>query len=291
MLAAPVVLAELHAGHFAEALAVRYLFYRRNLHAASSSTVPLLCTPLMLSLQEVALRDDTTLIEDAAGALHVALNRAEAWCRASASKADLLAETALALEALASYENSDTYGDAAATQALMVTAQAMQSCSQVSSAASSSSSTVIQPLRDHHAITPNVMSALHGRERQLLTVMTLKQDLEDKRARLSAAQLMPASQAKKIESLRTVVGQLEVSLAAAEAEYNRQLARNREEFQALRASRGAELTAMLGSLVAVQLKEEQQQLAIWQQLAQSLPQPAVTTAYMAQRDLHIGPVT
>lgn len=76
--------------------------------------------------------------------------------------------------------------------------QAMQSCSQVESKASSSSSTVIQPLRDHHAITPNVMSALHGRERQLLTVLTLKQDLEDKRAKLSAAQLMPASQAKKV---------------------------------------------------------------------------------------------
>lgn len=42
------------------------------------------------------------------------------------------------------------------------------------------------------------MGALHGRERQLLTVMTLKQDLEDKRAKLAAAQLMPASQAKKV---------------------------------------------------------------------------------------------
>lgn len=51
----------------------------------------------------------------------------------------------------------------------------------------------------------------------------------------------------QIEALHTVVGQLEVSVAAAEAEYNRQLARNREELQALRSSRGAELTAMLVS--------------------------------------------
>lgn len=76
--------------------------------------------------------------------------------------------------------------------------QAMQLCGDASSHASSNSASVLQPLRDHHAITPNVMAALHGRERQLLTVMTLRQDLEDKRARLSAAQLMPASQAKKV---------------------------------------------------------------------------------------------
>lgn len=74
----------------------------------------------------------------------------------------------------------------------------MEACSQVLSAASSSSSSILQPLRDHHASTPNVLCALHGRERQLLTVMTLKQDLEDKNAKLSAAQLMPASQAKKV---------------------------------------------------------------------------------------------
>jgi hypothetical protein len=76
--------------------------------------------------------------------------------------------------------------------------QAMQLCGDASSHASTSSSSLLQPLRDHHAITPNVMAALHGRERQLLTVMTLRQDLEDKRARLSAAQLMPASQANKV---------------------------------------------------------------------------------------------
>jgi len=68
----------------------------------------------------------------------------------------------------------------------------------VCASAASSVNGGLQPLRDHHAITPNVLGALHGRERQLLTVMTLRQDLEDKRARLSAAQLTPASQAKRV---------------------------------------------------------------------------------------------
>jgi hypothetical protein len=77
-------------------------------------------------------------------------------------------------------------------------AQASQSVSQICASAAASASSTLQPLRDHHAITPNVLAALHTRERQLLTVMTLQQDLEDKRAKLSAAQLMPASQAKRV---------------------------------------------------------------------------------------------
>jgi hypothetical protein len=51
----------------------------------------------------------------------------------------------------------------------------------------------------------------------------------------------------QVDTLRTVVGQLEVSTAAAEAEYNRQLARNKDELAALRQSRGQELTSMLVS--------------------------------------------
>jgi hypothetical protein len=42
------------------------------------------------------------------------------------------------------------------------------------------------------------------------------------------------------------------------------------------------------ALVALELRHEQQQAAVWQQLLQSLPQPALTTPYMAQRDLQLG---
>jgi hypothetical protein len=175
-------------------------------------------------------------------------------------------------------------------------------------------------------MSPNVLAALHARERQLLTVMTLRQDLDDRRARLAAAQLTPASQAKKVrvaaagvvllllvveerlgllagaagppshaprqptlvtphppthpptahtqppqvDTLRSQVGQLEAAGAAAEAEYSRQLARNREELQALRASRGAELTAALAAAVSVQLQQCQAEAALWTRLANSL---------------------
>lgn len=76
--------------------------------------------------------------------------------------------------------------------------QTCHAASAVSASAAAAASTALQPLRDNHAITPNVLGALHTRERQLLTVMTLRQDLEDRRAKLSAAQLTPASQAKRV---------------------------------------------------------------------------------------------
>jgi hypothetical protein len=50
--------------------------------------------------------------------------------------------------------------------------------------------------------------------------------------------------------LRSQVSQLEVSAAAAEAEYSRQLARNKEELAQLRTTRGKELTAMLVSCLS-----------------------------------------
>jgi hypothetical protein len=73
--------------------------------------------------QEVSLRDDTVLVEDEAAALHVALNRAEAWSRAAQRRAALLGESAVALEALASYEGSYVYGQQATTAALAAAAK------------------------------------------------------------------------------------------------------------------------------------------------------------------------
>lgn len=43
-----------------------------------------------------------------------------------------------------------------------------------------------------------------------------------------------------------------------------------------------------GALVSLELKHQQQQAAVWQQLLQQLPVPGMTTAYMAQHDFHIG---
>jgi len=49
----------------------------------------------------------------------------------------------------------------------------------------------------------------------------------------------------QVDTLRSQVSQLEVSAAAAEAEYGRQLARNREELDGLKQTRSRELTAMM----------------------------------------------
>lgn len=69
------------------------------------------------------MRDDTSLVEDAAAALHVALHRAEAWVRAAASRGALLGEAAVALTALATFEGSYTYGDTTTTHATNAAAQ------------------------------------------------------------------------------------------------------------------------------------------------------------------------
>jgi hypothetical protein len=74
----------------------------------------------------VSLRDDTVLVEDEAAALHVALNRAEAWSRAAQRRAALLGESAVALEALASYEGSYVYGQQATTAALGAAAKVLR---------------------------------------------------------------------------------------------------------------------------------------------------------------------
>jgi hypothetical protein len=74
-------------------------------------------------LQEVSMRDDTTLVEDAAAALHVSLHRAEAWARIAAARGVLLGEASVALAALATFEGSYTYGDQQAIAGAQVASQ------------------------------------------------------------------------------------------------------------------------------------------------------------------------
>lgn len=75
-------------------------------------------------LQELALRDDTVVVEDEAGALHVALHKAQAWGRVAAARAGLLADAATSLQALASFEASyPSYSDASTTGGLTAAGQ------------------------------------------------------------------------------------------------------------------------------------------------------------------------
>lgn len=46
---------------------------------------------------------------------------------------------------------------------------------------------------------------------------------------------------------------------------------------------------MQAELAGCLLQQERQEAAIWNNLLAKLPQPRQTTAYMAQRDLVIGP--
>jgi hypothetical protein len=73
--------------------------------------------------QEVAMRDKTSLVEDAATALHIALHRAEALARLAAARGVLLGEASVALAALGTFEGSYSYGDPGTIQAASTAAQ------------------------------------------------------------------------------------------------------------------------------------------------------------------------
>jgi hypothetical protein len=125
--------------------------------------------------QELTLRDDTALAEDSSRALAVAHGCAEAWARAMAARAITLNDAGYAFEALAVHERSYGYGDAATASAVASTASACRDGGSAVGGAAATASGLLQPLRDHHAASPNVLGTLHARERQLLSVMTLRQ--------------------------------------------------------------------------------------------------------------------
>jgi hypothetical protein len=51
------------------------------------------------------------------------------------------------------------------------------------------------------------------------------------------------------------------------------------------------LCRVQAEVASCMLQQEQQESNVWNNLLQKLPQPLQTTAYMAQRDLVIGPFT
>lgn len=97
----------------------------------------------------------------------------------------------------------------------------------------------------------------------------------------------------QVDTLRSQVSQLELSTAAAEAEYSRQLARNREELAGLRATRGAELRAMLvrRSMTKAVVKVHYM-VCLWAGLATSLCAAVAATSSLFRPscqavDLHV----
>lgn len=72
------------------------------------------------------MRDDTTLVEDAAAALHVALHRGEATVRLAAARGVQLGNVAGALTALSTFEGTYSYGDTSTIQGVAAAAQVQQ---------------------------------------------------------------------------------------------------------------------------------------------------------------------
>jgi hypothetical protein len=137
-------------------------------------------------------------VEDLGESLRAAVTKADAWAKAASDLAAVWGDLASALEGLSKFEA--TYGSVGAqpTAALTTAAQAAAATRALGAASAASLSAALQPLRDHAAAVPNAARALQQRERQLLTSLTLKQDLEAVRARVQQVQLSPGTQGRKV---------------------------------------------------------------------------------------------
>lgn len=89
-------------------------------------------------------------------------------------------------------------------------------------------------LHDHLGLTPCILRALAEREEQLLTVNSLQDELERKRASVVALEaeagqvLGGGTKGRKLQQLQNDVAALEAALVAAEAEYDKVKERNKE---------------------------------------------------------------
>lgn len=240
-----------------------------------------------LGPEEARLRDDGALVEDLRDAFKEAAAKADAWAKATADIAGVWGDLSAALEGLAVFEGtySTPSAPSPAAAALSCAAKAAAATRALGAESALRLSAALQPLRDHSGAMPNVVRALQQRERQLLTSLTLKRDLEQVQGRLQQAQLAPGTMGKKVEQLRQQAAALEASQAAAAAEYQRLAGRNLQELAALKEARGAELAQAVAHLANVARMHDDQAAAGWGATLSALPplQGCPVTAYMAQR--------
>ncbi|GBF89433.1 hypothetical protein Rsub_02005 [Raphidocelis subcapitata] len=235
-----------------------------------------------VSPEEAKLRDDGALLEDLRETLSAAVAKADAWAAAAADLATVWGDLGAALEGLATFEG--TYSSAGVQQPTAALATAARACAASRALGTGGAARLLdalQPLRDHADALPNALAALEQRRRQLLTSVTLQQDLDHVRARLQAAQLAPGTKARRVEELRRGAEALEASQAAAAGGYERLAARNASELAALGAARGAELAAALVHIAGVLRAQDEQAAAGWQATAGALPPGAPSKFYRA----------
>ena len=118
------------------------------------------------------------------------------------------------------------------------------------------------------------MRGLTSREHALLTHATLEADLAARRraladAEAAAGRVLGGDQAKlrRAEELKSEAAQLELSVGAAWAEYERVKAANKKELERVSQERRAELSAMVEALAATQVAAGERLLEAWLQLA------------------------
>lgn len=105
---------------------------------------------------------------------------------------------------------------------------------------------------------------------------------------LPSPQVSPNTSLRRIEILRQQLAQLEAAQAAAQAEYERQAARNSQELSAFRAQRSTEVASTMVAIATVQARWQERLAQAWEDVARKLPAEAHVTAGLAQRDFKLA---
>lgn len=131
--------------------------------------------------------------------------------------------------------------------------------------------TSLSPLHDELALAPAVVAALKEREAALLTVDTIKEDLERKKASLQQLEVSgDPNRGRKVSQYQNEIAALDAALASAEAEYERVKARNEEELVRWQSEKRSEFVRVQKGLTRVSGLLEESNAAVWKEVAGEL---------------------
>lgn len=133
----------------------------------------------------------------------------------------------------------------------------------------------LEPLHLELALAPAVTAALREREAALLTVDSIQEDLDRKRASLAGVEegqggTGDANKARKAATLRNEIASLEAAVEAAQAEYDRVKGRNLEELARWGEEKEAEFARMMRGYAQVAALYEERAAQVWRGVEEDL---------------------
>lgn len=244
-------------------------------------------TSAKLSEEEMVLRQEKERCENRKEALLLASRAAERLVRCMDKQALVYGDLGLSLFKVFKYEETDGRSLANYTGTNKQSSQIMADCrvsgttcvrvGRLHRKATAKSAMELMTLHEHLAFMPAVTKGLGSREHQLLTSITLDNDLESKKKQITDLEVAGAkvfggdqSKLRRVADLRSDVAKLELSVQAAHAEYDKIMTVNMQELTRLRTDTYRDYLAMMTSFVTVSAAASERCLEYWLVLAREL---------------------